>query len=188
LFRSGWRDLNSRPLDPQTSAACPRMSGYVQFSLKIRIPHLHGFRLTNPNGGQNGGQTHSQTKPGSLIKFRLVHRTGRMTPSTIADLSGVRAAGRPDPAAHSGTHGSVRGRLGSTTGGGRPLRAELVCSPQRMAVGAEGLGDPDGQENSEKCSVFTVTVFTSSADAPWRLRGSEASVDEAAVPDHASVP
>ena len=39
-------------LDPQTSAARPRMSGYVQFSLKIRIPHLHGFRWTNPNGCQ----------------------------------------------------------------------------------------------------------------------------------------
>jgi hypothetical protein len=28
---SGWRDLNSRPLDPQTSAACPRTSSDVQF-------------------------------------------------------------------------------------------------------------------------------------------------------------
>jgi hypothetical protein len=49
------------------------MSGDVQFSLKIWIPHLRGFRWTNPNGGQNGGQTHSQTKRGGLIKFRLVH-------------------------------------------------------------------------------------------------------------------
>jgi hypothetical protein len=55
---SGWRDLNSRPLNPQTSAACPRTSPDVQFSLKIRILHLQVFRWTNPNGGQNGGQTH----------------------------------------------------------------------------------------------------------------------------------
>ena len=55
-------DLNSRPLDPQTSAACPRTSTDVHFSLKIRILHLGAFRWTNPNGGQNGGQTHSQTK------------------------------------------------------------------------------------------------------------------------------
>ena len=54
--------LNSRPLDPQTSAARPRTSSDVQFSLKIRILHLGGFRWTNPNGGQNRGQTHSQTK------------------------------------------------------------------------------------------------------------------------------
>jgi hypothetical protein len=56
---SGWRDLNSRPLDPQTSAACPWTSPHVQFSLKIRILHIDVFRWTNPNGGQNGGQTHS---------------------------------------------------------------------------------------------------------------------------------
>ena len=34
---SDWRDLNSRPLDPQRSAACPRRSPDVQFSLQIRI-------------------------------------------------------------------------------------------------------------------------------------------------------
>src|SRR5215211_2873373 len=45
--------------DPQTSAACPRTSPEVQFSLKIGISHLGVFRWTNPNGGQNGGQTHS---------------------------------------------------------------------------------------------------------------------------------
>jgi hypothetical protein len=49
-------------VDPQTSAACPRTSPDVQFSLKIRILHLGAFRWTTPNGGQNGGQTHSQTK------------------------------------------------------------------------------------------------------------------------------
>jgi hypothetical protein len=49
-------------LDPQTSAACPRTSPGVQFSLEIRILHRGIFRWTNPNGGQNGGQTHSQAK------------------------------------------------------------------------------------------------------------------------------
>jgi hypothetical protein len=36
------------------------MSPHVQFSLKIRILHAGVFRWTDPNGGQNGGQTHSQ--------------------------------------------------------------------------------------------------------------------------------
>src|SRR5512133_3355854 len=58
-------------LDPQTSAACPRTSPCVQFPLEIRILYLGGFRWTNPNGGQNGGQTHSPTKRRSLIKCRL---------------------------------------------------------------------------------------------------------------------
>jgi hypothetical protein len=62
FYLSGWRDLNSRPLDPQTSAARPRTSSYIQFSLKLSIFDLRGFRWTNTNGGQNGGQTHSQTK------------------------------------------------------------------------------------------------------------------------------
>jgi hypothetical protein len=62
VYWSGWRDLNSRPLDPQISAACPRTSADVQFSLKMGILHFDRFRWTNPNGGQNGGQTHSQTK------------------------------------------------------------------------------------------------------------------------------
>ena len=56
---SGWPDLNRRPLDPQTSAACPRTSSDVQFPQKIWTLHLAGFRWTNPNGCQNGGQTHS---------------------------------------------------------------------------------------------------------------------------------
>src|SRR5215213_7915187 len=56
-YSSGWRDLNSRPLDPQTSAAYPRMSTDVQFPLKIRILKLGVLRWTDPNGGQNGGQT-----------------------------------------------------------------------------------------------------------------------------------
>jgi hypothetical protein len=47
LSRSGWRDLNSLPLDPQTSAACPWMSPHVQISLKIRILHIGAFRWTN---------------------------------------------------------------------------------------------------------------------------------------------
>ena len=55
-------DRPRQPLDPQTSAACPRTSSDVQSSLKIRILHIGKFRWTNPNGGQNGGQTHSQTK------------------------------------------------------------------------------------------------------------------------------
>jgi hypothetical protein len=51
-------------LDPQTSAACPRTSSDVRFSLKTTISHLGAFRWTNPNGGQNGGQTHIQAKRG----------------------------------------------------------------------------------------------------------------------------
>jgi hypothetical protein len=46
-------------LDPQSSAACPTTSADVQLSLKIRILHMRVFRWTNPNDGQNGGQTHS---------------------------------------------------------------------------------------------------------------------------------
>jgi hypothetical protein len=57
-----------------------------------------------------------------------------------------------------------------------------------MAVGAEGLRDPDGQKKLRKKFSVHRDSFTSSGDAPWRMRGSEASVDEAAVPDHASVP
>jgi hypothetical protein len=49
---SGWRDLNSRPLDPQTLAARPRTSPDVQFSLEIRILDLDAFRWTKANGGQ----------------------------------------------------------------------------------------------------------------------------------------
>jgi hypothetical protein len=59
---SGWRDLNSRPVDPQISAAWPRTSPDVQFSLEIRILDLGAFLWTKANGGQNGGQTHSQAK------------------------------------------------------------------------------------------------------------------------------
>src|SRR5215212_11091643 len=51
-YSSGWRDLNSRPLDPQTSAACPGTSTDIQLSLKIRILYLGAFRWTYANGGQ----------------------------------------------------------------------------------------------------------------------------------------
>jgi hypothetical protein len=54
--------LKPRALDLQTSAARPRLFSDVQFSLKTGILHLGVFRWTDPNGGQNGGQTHSQTK------------------------------------------------------------------------------------------------------------------------------
>ena len=54
-------------LDPQTSAACPRASTDVKFSLKIRILHSGVFRWTYPNGGQKGGQIHSQTKRGLIM-------------------------------------------------------------------------------------------------------------------------
>jgi hypothetical protein len=84
IYRSSWRDLNSRPLDPQTSAACPRTSTDVQFSLKIRILYLGVFRWTNPNGGQNGGQTHSQTKQRGLLSSRLCIAMVVLMPSTIA--------------------------------------------------------------------------------------------------------
>jgi hypothetical protein len=97
VFRSsGWRDLNSRPLDPQTSAACPRTSPDVQFSLRIRILHLSVFRWTDPNGGQNGGQTHSQTKQRGLVRSRLCIAMAAVMPSTIAGVGRIRAAGRPD--------------------------------------------------------------------------------------------
>src|SRR5512133_3345942 len=46
-------------LDPQPSAARPPRSSHVQFPLEIRTSHSGGFWWTNPNGGQNGGQTHS---------------------------------------------------------------------------------------------------------------------------------
>jgi hypothetical protein len=65
------QDKNLWLFDPQTSAACPPMSSDVQFSLEIRILHFGVFRWTNPNGGQNGGQTHSQAKRAGLIKSRL---------------------------------------------------------------------------------------------------------------------
>jgi hypothetical protein len=55
--KSGWRDLNSRPLDPSTSAPCPGTSTDIQLSLKIGTLYSGAFRWTNANGGQNGGQT-----------------------------------------------------------------------------------------------------------------------------------
>src|SRR4029453_14759133 len=62
VFWSGWRDLKSRSLDPQTSAAlCADVSRRPTF-LKIRILHSGVFRWNTPNGGQNGSQTHSQAK------------------------------------------------------------------------------------------------------------------------------
>jgi hypothetical protein len=49
-----------------THGALPRDIGSVSMDvparpnfLKIRILHIGAFRWTNPNGGQNGGQTHS---------------------------------------------------------------------------------------------------------------------------------
>jgi SAM-dependent methyltransferase len=61
-FWSGWRDLKSRSLDPQTSAAlCTDVSGRPTF-LKNKDSALGVFRWNTPNGGQNGSQTHSQTK------------------------------------------------------------------------------------------------------------------------------
>jgi hypothetical protein len=50
---SRWRRTRQElmALDPQTSAACPRTSLDVQFSLKIRILHLGASRWANPNGG-----------------------------------------------------------------------------------------------------------------------------------------
>jgi hypothetical protein len=92
---SGWRDLNSRPLDPQTSAACPRTSPHVQFSLKIRVLHFGVFRWTNPNGGQNGGQTHSQAKRAGLIRSRRAS-PGPASASTITRVSRLRAAAQLD--------------------------------------------------------------------------------------------
>jgi hypothetical protein len=71
---SGWRDLISRPFDPQTSAACPRTSPDVQL--------IVAFRWTNPNGGQNGGQAHSQTKrklaQGRAVLARRARESGNI--------------------------------------------------------------------------------------------------------------
>jgi hypothetical protein len=53
LDKQSWR------FDPQTSAAGPWTSSDVQFSLEICIPHMGVSGWTNPNGGPNGGQTHS---------------------------------------------------------------------------------------------------------------------------------
>ena len=83
---SGWRDLNSRPLDPQTSAACPRMSPHGQFSLKIRILYLGVFRWTNPNGGQDGGQPHSQTKRRGPLQRMTSHRAFDVTTNGFRSL------------------------------------------------------------------------------------------------------
>jgi hypothetical protein len=44
---SGWRDLNSRPLDPQTSAACPRRSPDAQFSNTNRGLYFGGSQRTS---------------------------------------------------------------------------------------------------------------------------------------------
>jgi pimeloyl-ACP methyl ester carboxylesterase len=63
---------------PRHRAARPRLSIDVQFSLKTTILHSGVFRWTNRNGGQNGGQTHSQPKRrdllliGGLIIFLLL--------------------------------------------------------------------------------------------------------------------
>jgi hypothetical protein len=60
------QDKNLWLFDPQTSAACPRTSPDVQFSLKIRILHLGIFRWTSPKWWSNGGQPHSgamRTRP-----------------------------------------------------------------------------------------------------------------------------
>jgi hypothetical protein len=77
-------------LDPQTSAVGPQTSADVQFSLKIWILHLGVFRWTNPNGGQNGGQTHSQAKRGGLIRSRCA------SPSPVNASTQI-AAPRPEP-------------------------------------------------------------------------------------------
>jgi len=58
-------------LTPQTSAAWPRTSPDVQFSLEIRILDLGAFRWTKANRGQNGGQTDSQTKRRDLLRASL---------------------------------------------------------------------------------------------------------------------
>ena len=72
------QDKKSWLFDPQTSAACPRTSTDVKLSLKIGISHSGVFRWTNPNGGQNGGQTHSQAKRGSGQPTLLILRLRTM--------------------------------------------------------------------------------------------------------------
>ena len=72
--------------DPQTSAACPRMSPHVQFPLKIRILYLGVFRWTNPNGGQNGGQPHSQTKRRGTLQRMTSHRAFDVTTNGFRSL------------------------------------------------------------------------------------------------------
>ena len=74
--------LNSWLFDPRSSATCPRTSQTFQLSFKIGILQLGVFRWPDSDGGQNRGQTHSQTK-------RRASRT-RLDSLQIQSLSGVR--------------------------------------------------------------------------------------------------
>ena len=87
------QDRNSWLVDPQTSAACPRTSAGVQFSLKIGVLHSGAFRWTNPNGGQNASQIHSQTNQVecSVQAAHCFSMPGRATNATVV-LLGSRAS------------------------------------------------------------------------------------------------
>jgi hypothetical protein len=64
VFRlSGWRDLTR---DPAPCIGSVRTSPDVHFP-KNKDFYL-AFRWTDPYGGQNGGQTHSQTKQRGLVR------------------------------------------------------------------------------------------------------------------------
>jgi hypothetical protein len=146
---SGWRDLNSRPFDPQTSAVCPRPSTDVQFSLKIRVLDLDVFRWTNPNGGQNGGQTHSQAKRAGLIRSRRAS-PGPASASTITRVSRLRAAAQLDlvpSVSRQLGHGALA-RLSAGKDRSRDACAGTVepvtCLAARRSDGARGGGPEIG--------------------------------------------
>jgi hypothetical protein len=77
---------NSWLLTPRHRQRVRETSTDVQSSLKIRILHLGVFRWTNPNGGQNGGQTHSHTKGRGLLRSRLCVAVAALMPSAIAGV------------------------------------------------------------------------------------------------------
>jgi hypothetical protein len=68
----------------------PRTSPDVQLFLKIWILCLGGFRWINPNGGQNGGQAHSQTKE----QVAQVQAVARDPPNSCMVSRSVIAVGR----------------------------------------------------------------------------------------------
>ena len=52
MFRSGWRDLNSRPLDPQSSAMRPPKFALVRLPWSQPCPYAGELRRKAPNASQ----------------------------------------------------------------------------------------------------------------------------------------
>jgi hypothetical protein len=118
------QDKNLWLFDPQTSAARAQTSADVQFSLKIRILHLDVFRWTNPNGGQNGGQTHSQTKQEAWVRSRL-HRHVSVRLSRATD---ARPCARKTPPASTSRLGQLMAPCESGSG-----CAARIWAPQSLS-------------------------------------------------------